>query len=290
MQVTSPDSDRKTHLASGLYIVATPIGNSRDITLRALDVLSSVTAIAAEDTRVARRLLDIHGIKPPKLIRHDEHGAERSRPEILSRLADGEAVALATDAGTPLVSDPGYRLVVEAVAAGHKVIPIPGPSAALAALTLAGLPSDRFMFVGFLPPKSGQRCRALRELVDVKATLIFFEGVSRLAATLTDMAEIFGDRPACVARELTKFYEEAKRGSLLELSRHYAEVGPPKGEVTIVVGPPGEKSVVAADSDARLSELLETLSVKDAAKAAADELGLPRSQLYTRALALKTKN
>ncbi|MEK9904353.1 MAG: 16S rRNA (cytidine(1402)-2'-O)-methyltransferase [Rhodospirillales bacterium] len=290
MEVTSPDSDRKSHLASGLYIVATPIGNSRDITLRALDVLSSVTAIAAEDTRVARRLLDIHGIKPPKLIRHDEHGAERSRPEILSRLADGEAVALATDAGTPLVSDPGYRLVVEAVAAGHKVIPIPGPSAALAALTLAGLPSDRFMFVGFLPPKSGQRCRALRELIDVKATLIFFEGVSRLAATLTDMAEIFGDRPACVARELTKFYEEAKRGSLLELSRHYAEVGPPKGEVTIVVGPPAEKSVVAADFDARLLELLETLSVKDAAKAAADELGLPRSEVYTRALTLKNKN
>ncbi len=287
MAVVTPLPDSEKKLAPGLYIVSTPIGNSRDITLRALDVLSSVTAIAAEDTRVARRLLDIHGIKPPKLIRHDEHGAERSRPEIMARLQAGEAIALATDAGTPLVSDPGYRLVVEALAAGHKVIPLPGPSAALAALTLAGLPSDKFLFAGFLPPKTGQRIRALNELTDVKATLIFFEGVSRLAPALLDMAKVLGNRQACVARELTKLYEESRRGSLKELSQHYDHAGPPKGEVTIVVGPPIEQPLSVEDIDNRLLQLLPEMSVKDAAKIVSEELGLPRSDAYARALNLK---
>lgn len=287
MAVVTPLPDSEKKLAPGLYIVSTPIGNSRDITLRALDVLSSVTAIAAEDTRVARRLLDIHGIKPPKLIRHDEHGAERSRPEIMARLQAGEAIALATDAGTPLVSDPGYRLVVVALAAGHKVIPLPGPSAALAALTLAGLPSDKFLFAGFLPPKTGQRIRALNELTDVKATLIFFEGVSRLAPALLDMAKVLGNRQACVARELTKLYEESRRGSLKELSQHYDHAGPPKGEVTIVVGPPIEQPLSLEDIDNRLLQLLPEMSVKDAAKIVSEELGLPRSDAYARALNLK---
>ena len=287
MAVVTPLPDPEKKLAPGLYIVSTPIGNSRDITLRALDVLSSVTAIAAEDTRVARRLLDIHGIKPPKLIRHDEHGAERSRPEIMARLQAGEAIALATDAGTPLVSDPGYRLVVVALAAGHKVIPLPGPSAALAALTLAGLPSDKFLFAGFLPSKTGQRIRALNELKDVKATLIFFEGVSRLAPALSDMAKVLGNRQACVARELTKLYEESRRGSLIELSQHYDHAGPPKGEVTIVVGPPIEQPISVVDIDNRLLQLLPEMSVKDAAKIVSEELGLPRSDAYARALNLK---
>jgi 16S rRNA (cytidine1402-2'-O)-methyltransferase len=276
-------------LAPGLYIVSAPIGNVRDITLRAIDVLSSVDAIAAEDTRVTRKLLEIHGIKIPKLIRHDEHGSERSRPEILARLAAGEAVALATDAGTPLVSDPGYKLVVEAVAAGHKVTPLPGPSAALAALTLAGLPSDRFMFLGFLPSKPGPRCRALGDVADIRATLVFFEGASRLAASLADMAEVLGDRPACVARELTKLYEEARRGSLLELSKHYQEVGAPKGEVTLVVAPPIPRQDTIEHADARLIKLLEEFSVKDAAKAASMEFNLPKSELYSRAVFLKKK-
>ncbi len=288
MQIKSQRTAEQA-LKPGLYVVATPIGNARDITLRALDVLSSVTAIAAEDTRVTRRLLEIHGIKVPKLIRCDEHGSERSRPEILARLAAGEAVALATDAGTPLVSDPGYKLVVEAVFAGHKIIPLPGPSAALAALTLAGLPSDRFMFLGFLPPKSGPRCRTLRELADVRTTLIFFEGASRLASTLCDMAEILGDRPACIARELTKIYEEARRGTLLELSRHYQEVGSPKGEVSIVVAPPIPKQTSIESADARLIALLDDLSVKDAARAASVEFDLSKSDLYSRAVFLQNK-
>jgi 16S rRNA (cytidine1402-2'-O)-methyltransferase len=288
---SNPVKNSAKSISPGLYIVATPIGNARDITLRTIDVLSCVTAIAAEDTRVTRRLLDIHGIKPPKFIRHDEYAAVRSRPAILARLAAGEAVALVTDAGTPLVSDPGYKLVVEAIAAGHKVIPLPGPSAALAALTLAGLPSDRFMFVGFLPPKQGQRRKALQELADIKTTLIFFEGASRLASALSDMADILGDRSACVAREITKFYEEAKRGTLVELSQYYAEVGPPKGEITVVVAPPlpAENSVESIDS--RLMELLINMSVNDAAKVASEELGLPKAKLYSRTLYLKrTRN
>lgn len=285
----NPHNTLDRGLASGLYIVSTPIGNARDITLRAIDVLSSVDAIAAEDTRVTRKLLEIHGIKIPKLIRHDEYGSERSRPEILTRLAAGEAIALATDAGTPLVSDPGYKLVVEAVAAGHKVIPLPGPSAALAALTLAGLPSDRFMFLGFLPSKSGSRCRALGDVAGVKATLVFFEGASRLAASLTDMAEVLGDRPACVARELTKLYEEARRGSLLELSKHYQEVGAPKGEVSIVVAPPIPKQSSIESADARLITLMKELSVKDAARAASVEFDLSKSDLYSRAVFLQNR-
>lgn len=275
-------------LSPGLYIVATPIGNARDITLRALDVLTGVAAIAAEDTRLTRRLLDIHGLKAPELVRYDEHAAERARPGLLARLAAGDAVALATDAGTPLVSDPGYRLVRAATDAGHKVIPVPGPSAALAALALAGLPSDRFLFAGFPPVKSGQRRRWLHELATVPATLIFFENVRRLESSLADMATVLGDREACVARELTKLHEEARRGSLAVLARHYAEAGPPKGEATVVVGPPlASAAPDATEIDALLIDLLADLSVKDAARAAADRTGLPRGALYARALDLK---
>ena len=275
-------------LPSGLYIVATPIGNARDITLRALDVLSGADAIAAEDTRVTGRLLDIHGVKHGPLIRYDEHAAARVRPGLLARLAAGEAVALATDAGTPLVSDPGYRLAREAIEAGYRVFPIPGASAPLAALALAGLPSDRFMFAGFPPQKSGQRKSWLGELASTRATLIFFENVKRLANSLDDMAEVLGDREACVARELTKLHEEARRGTLASLAAHYKEAGPPKGEATIVVGPPPAPAAPAAEYiDARLRALLETLSVKDAARQAAAETGLPRGDLYARALKLK---
>lgn len=270
--------------------MATPIGNARDITLRALDVLSGVAAIAAEDTRVTRRLLDLHGVKPPAMIRYDEHAAPKARPEILARLAAGEAIALATDAGTPLVSDPGYRLIQDAIEAEFYVTPIPGPSAALAALCLAGLPSDRFMFAGFPPSRSGKRKQWLAEVAGAPATLIFFESVKRLAASLTDMAEVLGDRPACVGRELTKLHEEARRGSLAELAAHYAEAGPPKGEATIVVGPPEAAEAPSQEAvDARLLALLAEMSVKDAARTAAEETGLARKAVYQRALELKAE-
>ena len=283
---TPPDKS----LNAGLYIVATPIGNARDITLRALDVLGGVSAIAAEDTRVTRRLLDIHGIKAPTFIRYDEHGAERARPGILARLAAGEAVALATDAGTPLVSDPGFRLVEAAVAEGHRIIPIPGASAALAALSLAALPSDRFLFAGFPPSRSGQRRRWLSEFAETPATLIFFESVRRLATSLPDMVAVLGDRQACVGRELTKLHEEARRGLLSELAAHYAEAGAPKGEATIVVGPPLPTEAPSEEVlDERLTELLQSMSVKDAARAAAESVGVPRGEAYQRALVLKDK-
>jgi len=274
-------------LAAGLYIVATPIGNARDITLRALDVLSGANVIAAEDTRVTRRLLDIHGIKAPEIIRYDEHVAERARPILLARVAAGEAVALATDAGTPLVSDPGYRLAAAAIAEGLKVIPIPGASAPLAALALAGLPSDRFLFAGFAPNKSGQRRKWLAEIAETQATLILFENAKRLASSLNDMAAVLGDRQACVTRELTKLFEEARRGTLSELAGHYAESGPPKGEVTLVIGPPEPVELDETALDDLLADLLNTLSVKDAATQAAERTGAPRKQAYQRALAIK---
>ncbi len=274
-------------LSAGLYIVATPIGNARDITLRALDIFAGAAAIAAEDTRVTRRLLDIHGIKAPEIIRYDEHSADRARPIILGRIAAGEAIALATDAGTPLVSDPGYRLAAAAIAEGVKVVPIPGASAPLAALALAGLPSDRFMFAGFAPNKSGQRRKWLSELADTPATLILFENAKRLAAALSDMAEVLGDRQACVTRELTKMFEEARRGSLSELAAHYADAGPPKGEVTLVIAPPVVEALDEAALDNILADLLDAHSVKDAAAEAAKQTGFPRKVAYQRALAIK---
>ena len=274
-------------LAAGLYIVATPIGNARDITLRALDVLSAANVIAAEDTRVTRRLLDIHGIKAPEIVRYDEHVAERARPILLARVAAGESVALATDAGTPLVSDPGYRLAAAAIAEGLKVIPIPGASAPLAALALAGLPSDRFLFAGFAPNRSGQRRKWLAEIAETRATLILFENAKRLASSLNDMAVVLGDRQACVTRELTKLFEEARRGTLSELAAHYAESGPPKGEVTLVIGPPEPVELDETALDDLLADLLNTLSVKDAATQAAERTGAPRKLAYQRALAIK---
>jgi 16S rRNA (cytidine1402-2'-O)-methyltransferase len=274
-------------LAAGLYIVATPIGNARDITLRALDVLSGANVIAAEDTRVTRRLLDIHGIKAPEIVRYDEHVAERARPILLARVTAGESVALATDAGTPLVSDPGYRLAAAAIAEGLKVIPIPGASAPLAALALAGLPSDRFLFAGFAPNRSGQRRKWLAEIAETRATLILFENAKRLASSLNDMAVVLGDRQACVTRELTKLFEEARRGTLSELAAHYAESGPPKGEVTLVIGPPEPVELDETALDDLLADLLNTLSVKDAATQAAERTGAPRKLAYQRALAIK---
>ena len=269
-----------------MHVVATPIGNAEDITLRALAVLRGADAIACEDTRVTAKLMARHGISTPLLAYH-EHNAARMRPLLLERLRRGEAIALVSDAGTPLVSDPGFKLVRAAIADGLPVTTLPGPSAALAALVLSGLPSDRFLFAGFLPPMAGARRRVLIELAAVPATLRFFERASRLTDALGDMAETLGDRPAAVAREITKLYEEVRRGALHELGGHYAAAGPPPREVVVVVGPPTEAPAVSEDAlDARLEAALASMSVKDASAAVAAATGLKRRHVYARALAL----
>ena len=278
----SPDR----HLPTGLYVLATPIGNARDISLRALDVLKGCDVIAAEDTRVTSKLLAIHGVSKP-LIPYNDHNAPEMRPKILARLERGEAVVLVSDAGTPLVSDPGYKLVRAVVAAGAAVVAIPGPSAVLAGLTLSGLPSDRFLFAGFLPSRQGERKTALEEFKTVRATLIFFESAQRLSESLGAMADVLGDRACAVTRELTKMHEEVRRGSLGELAALYAEKGPPKGEVTIVVAPPGEVVTDDAKIDAALTAALAFMPVKAAANMIADLTDGSRKQIYTRALELK---
>lgn len=271
----------------GLYLVATPIGNAADITLRALDTLRRVDAIACEDTRVTRRLLAVHGVDTPLLSYH-EHNAARMRPVILERVRAGGSVALVSDAGTPLVSDPGYKLVRDAVAEGLPVTALPGPSAPLAALVLSGLPTDRFMFAGFLPSKAGARRSALSALRTLDASIVVFESAQRLPAMLADAAEVLGPRDAAVARELTKLFEEVRRGPLAGLAAHYAEAGPPRGEVVVVFGPPAEGAAEAGDAavDAALLRALAHASVKDAAAEVAAATGRPRREVYARALAL----
>lgn len=276
-----------TALTPALYVVATPIGNAADITLRALSVLSQVDAIACEDSRVTAKLLARHGIHA-KLMPYHEHNAARVRPQILERLAAGGRIALVSDAGTPLVSDPGYKLVRDCIAAGIAVVPLPGPSAPLAALVLSGLPSDRFLFAGFLPPRTAARHKIFRELAAVPATLLFFESAQRLPDSLADMAAVLGDRPAAVAREITKLFEECRRGGLAELAEYYRQNGPPKGELVVVCGGATDANQAeSADSlDAQLTAALGHLSLKDAVAAVAAASGLPRKQVYARALAL----
>lgn len=272
---------------AGLYVVATPIGNLRDITLRALDILGSVSRVYAEDTRVARKLMDAYGLKP-RLGSYHDHSAEETRAEIIGALALGESVALISDAGTPLVSDPGFKLARAVIEAGHRVFPIPGASAALAGLVTSGLPSDRFLFAGFLPAKQGARRAALDELAETDATLVFFESGPRLAESLADMAATLGARDAAVARELTKMFEETRRGALAELAAHYESAGAPKGEIVVIVGPPPEAAEVDDQAlDAFLANALKRAGVKDAATEAAEALGVPRKRAYQRALALK---
>jgi 16S rRNA (cytidine1402-2'-O)-methyltransferase len=271
----------------GLYLVATPIGNAADITLRALTVLRSADAIACEDTRVTRKLMNAHGIGTP-MISYHEHNAAKMRPILLERLRAGETIALVSDAGTPLISDPGYKLVRDCVAAGLPVTTLPGASAPVTALVLSGLPTDRFMFAGFLPPKSAARRASAHELASLRATLIFFESKERLAAMLTDLHTVLGNREAAVARELTKMFEEVRRGDLASLAAHYVENGPPKGEIVVVVGPPLEGSGAADEAavDRALLVALERMSVRDAASEVAAETGWPRRQVYARALEL----
>jgi 16S rRNA (cytidine1402-2'-O)-methyltransferase len=274
-------------LAPGLHVVATPIGNLSDVTLRALQVLMSADLVLCEDTRVTRRLIERYGLKPALLSYHD-HNAAAVRPRVLARLGEGAAVALVSDAGTPLVSDPGYKLVEAAIAAGHRVYPVPGPSAALAALIAAGLPTDRFLFEGFLPAKPGQRRTRIGELAGVPATLVLYESGPRLARSLADLTAGLGARSAAVCRELTKLFEEVRRGSLAELAAHYAKAGPPKGEIVIVIGPPATDApaVSLEELDRQLKATLAKMSLKDAAAAVAADTGLPRREVYRRALAL----
>ena len=275
-------------LAPGLYVVSTPIGNLGDVSLRALKTLASADAVLCEDTRVTSRLLARFGISARKIPYHD-HNAEQARPEILRRLKAGEALALVSDAGTPLISDPGYKLVREAIAQGVAVTAIPGASAALAALVLSGLPPAAFAFVGFLPPKPTARKRVLQEWKSVRATLLFYESAPRLALSLADMAEVLGARQAAVTRELTKLYEEVKRGTLAELAEFYREAGAPKGEVVVVVGPPEGEPVQSQgqELDRALETALARSSLRQAVADVAAATGLPRRLVYARALHLK---
>jgi 16S rRNA (cytidine1402-2'-O)-methyltransferase len=269
----------------GLHIVATPIGNAGDLSFRAVEVLRAADLVACEDTRVTGKLLARYGIGARRFAYH-EHNAERVRPVLLEKLRAGQRIALVSDAGTPLVSDPGYRLVRAAIAEGLPVTAVPGPSAPVAALVLSGLPPDRFLFAGFLPPKRAARRSELGALRGLAATLVFFEAPHRLPESLADMAETLGDRPAAVARELTKMFEEVRRGTLAELAAHYAAAGPPRGEVVVVVGAAPEAAPEEEGLDARLRRALAGMSLRDAAEAVAEATGLPRRQVYARALEL----
>lgn len=280
-------SGGEADLSPGLYVTATPIGNARDITLRALDVLTGCDAIAAEDTRVTSKLLSIYGISKP-LTAYNDHNGARERPKLIARLKHGARIALVSDAGTPLVSDPGYKLVREALAEGIPVHAIPGASATLTALALAGLPTDRFLFAGFLPPKAGERASVLTDLKAIRATLVFFESAQRLAESLAQMLEVLGDRAVAVTRELTKLHEEVRRGTLATLAPRYAEEPPPKGEVTILIGPPQDSGTDFARVDAMLTHALPFMPVKAASEMIAEALGINRKEVYERALGKKS--
>lgn len=270
----------------GLYVVATPIGNLADITLRAIETLAAADVIACEDTRVTAKLLRAHGITTPTMSYH-EHNAVRAGPGLLRRLADGQTIALVSDAGTPLISDPGFKLVREAATRGIHISAVPGASAPLMALVLSGLPSDRFFYAGFLPSRKVARRAELMQLATIEATLVLLESPRRLAASLDDMVEILGRRGVCVARELTKIHEELHRGPLEDVAAHYRDAVTPKGEVVVVIGPPiKDAAAVSGDVDARLEMAIQTMSVRDAAAMVAEACGVPRRTVYARALEL----
>ena len=272
-------------LAPGLYLVATPIGNLRDITLRALEILAAADLVACEDTRISRKLFDHYGLSTPLIAYHD-HNADAARPKILEMLTAGGALALISDAGTPLISDPGYKLVRAAAEAGHPVTAAPGPSAALTAVTVAGLPTDRFFFEGFLPAKEAARRTRIAALARIPATLVLFESGPRLAATLADLAAGLGTREAAIARELTKLHEEVRRGDLAALAADYAAGAETRGEIVIVIAPPAAEQPSAADIDALLRAALARTSVKEAVAEVAAATGESRRAVYSRALTL----
>jgi|SRR5689334_13278895 len=274
--------------AAGLYLVATPIGNLGDVTLRALELLAGADVIACEDTRVTRKLTERFGIATP-LTPYHEHNAAEARPKLLARLSSGQAVALVSDAGTPLISDPGFKLVRAACEAGHHVTVLPGASAVLAALSVAGLPTDRFFFEGFLPPKKVARQKRIAVLANVPATLVLFESGTRVAETLADLAAALGTRAAAICRELTKLHEEVKRGDLSALAQDYSGDAETRGEFVIVVEPPGDDADQADNVDDMLRQALRRVSVKDAVGEVALATGRSRREVYQRALVL-TKN
>lgn len=285
--ISATDSD----LPSGLYIIATPIGNIEDITLRALETLKQVDVIACEDTRITGKLTSHYGITAQKIPYHD-HNAAEMRPRLAAMIKAGQRVALLSDAGMPLISDPGYKLVEMCAAEDIPVTCLPGPTASLTALVLSALPTDKFMFAGFLPPKSGARKTALSDIRDVPSTLIFYETAPRLIECLEDMTVTLGDRRAAVARELTKKFEEVRRGRLSELLAHYQEKGPPKGEIVIVVGAPEEsqKSWSDKEIDNLIKQKIENgMSVKDASAFVASKSGAKKKDVYERALLLQGK-
>lgn len=272
----------------GLYLVATPIGNLADITLRALWVLQLADVILCEDTRVTRKLLSAYGISA-KLVAYHEHNAHAMRETVMDYLAAGKRLALVSDAGTPLISDPGYRVVVDAHAAGHYVTSLPGASSVTLALTMAGLPTDRFLYAGFLPSKAQARKQVIAELANIPATLVLLEAPHRLENSLAALAETLGERHVAIARELTKRHEELRKGTLAELAAHYADKGAPKGEIVIVISPPdkAEAAETAETLDALIREGLQNESVKAVSVRLAASLNLPRKQIYERALELK---
>ncbi len=275
-------------LAPGVYLIATPIGTARDITLRALDILASVDVLVAEDTRSLKRLMEIHGVPlgdRPVLSYHDHNGGQM-RPRLLELLADGKSLAYASEAGTPMVADPGFDLARAAREAGHDVISAPGPSAVVTALTLAGLPTDRFMFAGFLPNAKGARRKALEELAEVPATVAYYESPKRVAAMLKDAAEVLGeDREAAVCRELTKKFEEVIRGNLVELSEVCAE-RTLKGEIVVVIDRRRLPKIQEVDLEEELRAMLDTMSVRDASDVLAEKTGIKRRKIYQMALSL----
>lgn len=275
-------------VTGGLYIVATPIGNAQDITLRALHLLKQADTILCEDTRVTGKLLMIHGISRKKTLAYHEHNAEKMRPKVLEKLQAGEVVVLVSDAGTPLINDPGYKLVRDCAEQGLPYTGAPGASSVIAALVLSGLPSDRFLYLGFLPNKSGQRKKTLEEIKSVNATLILLESPRRAAACLQDMADVLGEREVALTREITKKFEEVKRGTLQELATYY-EDKEIKGEVVLIVGPPAEKTneTTEQDLDSLLENALSRLSVRDAVAEVVDVTGLKKRQVYNRALELQ---
>ncbi|MEQ8177289.1 MAG: 16S rRNA (cytidine(1402)-2'-O)-methyltransferase [Amphiplicatus sp.] len=271
-------------LEPGLYVAATPIGNLGDVTYRVVEALKAADLILCEDTRHTARLCAAYGIETRRAPYH-EHNAEEVRPAILAKLLEGASICLVSDAGTPLISDPGYKLVREARDAGVKIIPLPGPSALVAGLTASGAPTDRFLFAGFPPAKAGARENFFRDLAGIEATLVFYEAPSRLAESLAAMAAALGDRRACVAREITKLHEDFREESLSALAAHYA-AHPPKGEIVVIIHPAravGE----TVDVDALLKKALQSMTLKDAAAAVAGASGMPRKDVYARALALK---
>ncbi|MEK9843757.1 MULTISPECIES: 16S rRNA (cytidine(1402)-2'-O)-methyltransferase [Thalassospira] len=275
-------------LSSGLYLVATPIGNLGDITFRALEILKRADVILCEDTRTSGKLLSRYGVKTKRIAYH-EHNAAKMRPEIMERLGKGQGLALISDAGTPLINDPGYKLVRDCKAEGFNVTAAPGASSPIVALILSGLPSDHFFYAGFLPPKTMARQKELTRFTAIPGSLIFLESPKRLAASLADMARVLGgSREAAVTRELTKMFEEVRNGTLDELATHYEEAGAPKGEIVIIVGPANDADNEPSpeDIDARLLDLIKTHRTKDAADILARETGLKKRDLYNRALEL----